>query len=115
MIKRILEKNLIQNLDNNKVIIVSGARQVGKTTLLKKIIHQAKEPITVIGGDNKDYHPAFEAQSFERLKEIVGRTKTILIDKAQNLPSIGFNLKLLHDHLPDLKIFVSGSSSFELK
>jgi predicted AAA+ superfamily ATPase len=87
---------------------------VGKTTLLKKILQLKDQPHIAIDGDNRDYYEVFEAMSLEKLKEVVGNTDLLFIDEAQNLPNIGVNLKLIHDHLPKIKVLVSGSSSFDL-
>jgi predicted AAA+ superfamily ATPase len=45
---------------------------------------------------------------------LVGGYDVLFIDEAQRIPDLGFNLKIIHDNLPDLKILVTGSSSFDL-
>lgn len=115
LIDRVLEERLEKRLSaDKKILIVLGARQVGKTTLLNKIVQKSGKRFTTIDGDNRDFHSVFNHMSIDRLKEVVGNNDLIFIDEAQNLPNIGVNLKLLHDHMPEVKVLVSGSSSFDL-
>jgi predicted AAA+ superfamily ATPase len=50
----------------------------------------------------------------ERLKSLVTEYELVVIDEAQQIPEIGTTLKLLHDHMPKVRVIVTGSSSFDL-
>ncbi len=99
--------------DSSKVVIVFGARQVGKTTLIKSIIEGDKSAL-LVNADQLRYQDVFSSRDLEKMQEVIGDHQLIFIDDAQNIPSIGQSLKLLHDELPKLKIIASSSSSFKL-
>jgi predicted AAA+ superfamily ATPase len=90
-----------------------GARQVGKTTLLKKIIAKNKN-VKVINGDEPDAIEQLSDLSSDRMQTNFGTTKTLIIDEAQMIPDIGIILKCIADYIDDVQLFVSGSSSLEL-
>lgn len=113
MITRVLEKAIEQRLYKGKAIIVMGARQVGKTTLLHQLFTQ-KDEIMWLNGDETDVQALFQNISATRLKAIFGNKKIILIDEAQRIPDIGLRLKLITDQIPDVQLVATGSSSFDL-
>ncbi|MCL2709044.1 MAG: ATP-binding protein, partial [Defluviitaleaceae bacterium] len=96
-----------------KAVILLGARQVGKTTLLRAMFTERGETLW-LNGDASNDRLLLTAQSAERLRVIIGRHKVLVIDEAQRVPDIGIVLKLIFDNMPDLKIIATGSSSLEL-
>jgi predicted AAA+ superfamily ATPase len=106
-----LEEKIIESLKKDKIIIIYGARQVGKTTLVKKFIKPERS--LYLNGDFID-----DAKRLDKpTKELVSRfvnVDLLIIDEAQNIKDIGLKLKVIHDTLPKLKIIATGSSSFEL-
>ncbi|MBC8525869.1 MAG: ATP-binding protein [Candidatus Cloacimonetes bacterium] len=110
-------ENLEKLLCPNKVIIIYGARRVGKTTLLHKFLEKQKdnqEKILFINGDDIIVRQFLESQSINKLKEFVGNNTLLIIDEAQYISQVGLNLKLIVDHIQDIKVIATGSSSFEL-
>jgi predicted AAA+ superfamily ATPase len=98
-----------------KVIVVYGPRRVGKTTLIRHYAAaQAREEILMVTGEDITVREHLSSQSLPKLKAFVGNRRTLIVDEAQYVPQIGLNLKLLVDHLPDLQIIATGSSSFDL-
>jgi uncharacterized protein len=114
MIERSLEKLTHQYLVPGKVVLIMGARRVGKTTLLKKVKNQAKEKVLYFNGDDIDTHELFAKRSVANFKRIIGDHKMLIFDEAQEIADIGKKLKLIVDEFPHLKILVSGSPSFDL-
>jgi predicted AAA+ superfamily ATPase len=96
-----------------KVAIIFGPRRVGKTTLLKKYLETEKNYLFVTGEDIfvRDF---LSSGSIEKLKEFIGEKTLVVIDEAQYLPDIGLNLKLIVDHIPDVRVIATGSSTFDL-
>lgn len=96
-----------------KVVVVFGPRRVGKTTLLKKYLENEKDYHFVSGEDIfvRDY---LSSGSIEKLKDFVANKTLLVIDEAQYIPEIGLNLKLIVDHIPDIKVIATGSSTFDL-
>ena len=113
MIKRILAPSIEQALFKGKAIIIYGARQVGKTTLLGDIF-DTKASVLRISGDDPDIQQLFENATSERLQLYFGSYKIIVIDEAQLIPNIGLRLKLITDYIKDIQLVATGSSSFEL-
>ena len=115
----IIIRNLFKPIKNklvtgNKIIILYGPRQVGKTTLIKTIIDSLNYKILAINADEKKYHEVLSSRDSNKLKAFVSGYDLLFIDEAQRIPDIGINLKIIHDQIPTLKIIATGSSSFEL-
>ena len=107
--------NLInKKLQPNKVIVLLGARRVGKTKLIEKLIENLNEKHLFLNGDDVETHNLLEIQSTANFKRLLGDIKFLIIDEAQEIPHIGKKLKLMVDTIPDLKILVTGSSAFEI-
>ena len=97
-----------------KIIILYGARQVGKTTLITDLLEKIPGRKLLINADEIKYIDVFSSRDFDRMKLLVSGYDVIFIDEAQRIPDIGINLEILHDRMPTLKIIATGSSSFEL-
>ncbi len=105
---------ILQKLQPNKVIVLLGARRVGKTELIKMLIEKVDEQVLFLNGDDIETHNLLEIQSTANFKRLLGDTKILIIDEAQEIPSIGKKLKLMVDTIEGLKILVTGSSAFEI-
>jgi len=117
MIERKLQQKILDTCFTGKVILLLGARQVGKMTLLKKIVSQIDTPHIWLNADEADIVQAFTAANTStQLLQLIGQNnKLAIIDEAQQIPDIGKKLKLLYDTKPELQIIATGSSSFELQ
>jgi len=114
MINRSIEKDISKEMKfGKKAIVLLGARQVGKTTLLRSMFKEGDD-VLWLNGDASNTRLILTAQSIEQLRVIIGKHKIILIDEAQRIPDIGIILKLIIDHLPQVKIIATGSSSLDL-
>jgi len=111
MIERLIENRIRKKIGTGKAIIIMGARQVGKTTLLKRIF---SENVLWLNGDELEVRNLFVNISAVRLKALIGKHNTIVIDEAQRIDDIGLKLKLITDSLPEIQLVATGSSSFEL-
>lgn len=114
MIPRKLHQQILQRLGKRKAIILTGARQVGKTTLATAIAHQIGGKFHLWNCDEPDIRAMLTNASSTRLKELVGKATLVVIDEAQRVPDIGLVLKLMTDTLPNLRLIVTGSSAFAL-
>ncbi|MCB9211118.1 MAG: ATP-binding protein [Ignavibacteriales bacterium] len=113
MINRILYKTILSKLFKGKAIILVGARQVGKTTLLKSLLRDNSE-LLWLNGDELDIQQLFLNISATRLKAVIGNNKIVVIDEAQRIENIGLRLKLITDSIPEIQLIATGSSSFDL-
>ena len=114
--ERKIEPLIKSNLFKKSILILYGARQVGKTTLVKKILQDYDSiPSRYLNCDEADIQKLFlEADTSVALKHIIGGAKLVVIDEAQRVRNIGLKLKLLIDNFPETQILATGSSSFEL-
>lgn len=113
MIARILEKNIQPLLNGKKAIIIIGARQVGKSTLLNQML-QSRKDVVWMNGDDIDVQELFREISSTRLRAFLAGKRLIVIDEAQRIPEIGLRMKLITDQIPEVQVIATGSSSFEL-
>lgn len=113
MIVRLGAERFHAAVKSKKVIILLGARQVGKTTLLKSLFN-ASDSVLWLNGDELDVQNLFASLSAQRFKAYLGNKKILVIDEAQRIADIGLRLKLIADSIPDIQVFATGSSSFDL-
>lgn len=119
IINRVISDEIIRRLneENSKIVVVYGARQVGKTTLVKDILqsqYKNKNILVADGDNNKDSH-ILSSRDLEKLSDYVKGYDILFIDEAQKIENIGINLKILYDNFRGkLKIIVTGSSSLEI-
>lgn len=113
MIQRTKADKIRFELNKGKSIIITGARQTGKTSLLS-MLFEKKDSVLFLNGDNFDIQEMFKTITAERLLAFLGNKKTLVIDEAQRIKDIGLRLKLIADQLPDIQLVATGSSSFEL-
>lgn len=114
MINRILENSILNNLNKKKIIHIPGPRQVGKTTLLKKIAGEYNKSLLWLNGDEADVRVMFSDMTSAKVKNLIGNKDLIIIDEAQRIQDIGISLKLMIDNFPERNIIATGSSAFEL-
>lgn len=113
MITRIQEAAVNTLLGSNKAIILMGARQVGKSTLLHSVLGM-DDTVLWLNGDDDDVREMFKSITSTRLRVIIGNRKTVVIDEAQRIENIGLRIKLITDQMPGIQVIATGSSSFEL-
>lgn len=117
MIKRAIESKIRDKIGKNKTIVIYGARQVGKTTLLTTIFGEdiPNDDVLWLNGDNSSTQDVFSVSSPEAYQTLLSRYKTVIVDEAQRIQDIGLKLKILQDNYGDKVQFVAtGSSSFDL-
>ena len=112
-IKRHIKPQIERELFKGKIIILYGARQVGKTTLVKEITSNLPNS-AYFSCDEPDVREALTDKTSSSMKAFLGNSKVLVLDEAQRVPNIGLALKLLHDTYPTMQIIATGSSSFDL-
>ena len=114
MITRTIEGDIQKEIkDGRKALILLGARQVGKTTLLRAMFAK-NENILWLNGDASNDRLLLTTRSVEQLRVIIGKQLVLVIDEAQRVQDIGIVLKLIIDNIPHLKVIATGSSSLDL-
>lgn len=114
MLYRRYYQNLDELLKPNKVLVIFGPRQVGKTTLLNEYLSKTSFKYKLDSGDNIKTQGILGSQDFEQILEYVKGLELYAIDEAQRVPNIGMGLKIIVDQVPGIRVIATGSSSFEL-
>jgi uncharacterized protein len=107
-------ENLRKLASKGKVILIYGPRRCGKTTLISQYIKEINSKFLLVNGEDILVHNYLSSRSIQKLKDFIGDNKILIIDEAQKIQEIGSNLKLIIDHIPDISIIATGSSSFDL-
>lgn len=115
MYKRDLASIIKERCFQGKAILLLGARQVGKTTLLKTLVQEEKRDVLFLNCDDPQVVSYLTDRNLRELQTLVGTKKFIVIDEAQKVDNIGLTLKLIVDNMPDVQIIATGSSAFELR
>ncbi len=114
MYKRTLENTIIERLAKKEIILIYGARQTGKSTLLKMLSEKLKN-FKILNCEQSDVYDALTGKNLAKIETMFDGKKIIAFDEAQAIPEIGRILKLLYDSdKMNYKIIATGSSSFEL-
>lgn len=108
-IQRKLRNHLISKWDSGKVILVTGPRQVGKTTLIHSLCRE-KGNYLFLNGDDPEDRVLLEDAGEKKLRQIIGVHTRIFIDEAQRIKNIGILLKIIHDRIDNVSVLASGSS-----
>jgi predicted AAA+ superfamily ATPase len=121
MIRRDIKSRIYTSLDLKEITIITGARQVGKTTLLKEIITELKnkgEKVLYFNLDIEEDSNHFVSQQklLNKIRLETGSEKAfIFIDEIQQKENAGKFLKGIYDMELPYKFIVTGSGSLELK
>lgn len=105
---------LYSHLEPNRVLVIYGPRRVGKTTLLQKFLDETSLYYKLDSGDNIRTQLLLSSQDFAQILPYVEGYELLAIDEAQEIPDIGRALKIIVDQVQDIRVIVTGSSSFEL-
>lgn len=99
MITRVQSAKIERAFFKGKAIIVSGARQVGKTTMLEHILQKYQDKLLALDGDDITIQELLNRPNTQQIKQIIGDNKLVFIDEAQRIPEIGLTSKLLSTSL----------------
>lgn len=113
MIKRCIEASIQNDFNRKKVIILLGARQVGKTTLLEGLRREGQK-ILSLNCDDLDDILLIEEKTTTELRALLSSYNMVFIDEAQRVKNIGLTLKKIGDLKLDTDVIVTGSSSLDL-
>jgi uncharacterized protein len=112
-----VHRKLFKAIENKcfkgRIILLTGSRQVGKSTLLHQICQNHGDYL-YLDGDDPAVRSALDTPNFETIKGLLGKYTLVLIDEAQRIKNIGLTLKMIHDRLKNVQVLVSGSSALDL-
>ena len=119
--ERRLTRVLLKEIKLPRIVVLTGMRRVGKTTLMREIYNVVENHKIFLDLENPLNRKIFEEENFdnillnlEALGFLLGKKSYIFLDEIQLAPEIVKAIKYLHDHYK-IKFFLTGSSSFYLK
>lgn len=112
-ITRKIKDSIKKGFFKGKVIIIYGARQVGKTTLVKELQQEYSDSL-YWNCDEPDIQLSLRNKTSTELLSMIGKASVVFLDEAQRVKNIGMTLKLIVDSAPHIQVVATGSSSFEL-
>ena len=118
MVYRKLFRDLTDNLLKKEFSIITGARQTGKSTLMRQLEQYCLKqniPVVFINLENKPLLAGLKENPLNLLKylPVTNKRVIVLVDEVQYLDDPSNFLKLIYDeHVGDIKIIASGSSAF---
>lgn len=113
-IERSLLPVIKSKLFKKKAIVILGARQVGKSTLMNHVTESLKLPTLHLNCDDPDIRNILKDINGVNLRLLIGSNKLIVIDEAQRVENIGLIMKMIVDGYEDVQVMASGSSSIKL-
>lgn len=113
MIKREIQERIVEDFGSGKVIVLLGARQVGKTTLLEALREKGGKTLMLNCDDVSD-RLLLEGRSSTELRALVEGYDTVFMDEVQRVRNIGLTLKMIGDLKLNTQVIATGSSSLDL-
>lgn len=114
-IKRILHNRIADRIASGKVVLVFGARRVGKTVLLRNLVKKYSGKTMLLNGEDYDTLALLENRTAANYRHLLEGVDLLAIDEAQAIPEIGAILKLIVDEVEGIRVIATGSSSFDLQ
>lgn len=113
-VKRLLEDKITERIIPGKAVLLFGARRVGKTVLMRKLVNSYSGRSMMLNGEDFDTLALLENRTIANYRHLLEGIDLLAIDEAQNIPNIGNVLKLIVDEIEGVSVLASGSSSFDL-
>ena len=122
MQKRRIWEKLIKEIETDEIVVITGSRQVGKTTTLKWLLEQIPSHNKIyLDLENLSDRELFEVKNYESLISefqrrglMVTEKMYVGLDEIQLSPNIPSIVKYLYDHY-HIKFFLTGSSSYYIR
>lgn len=110
---RHIDSQLVQHFHTRRqVLILEGARQVGKTTALTRLFPHAQYFLV----DNEPVQQVLETYDVNTYRQLFGtETDTLILDEIHLLSDPGRAAKIIYDQMPDIKLIITGSSSLNIR
>ncbi len=107
----LFEKKLVPN----KVLILLGARRVGKTEFLNHYLKNLQQDkYLLLNGEDLNDQSLLQERTQSHYQRVFSGISLLVIDEAQEIPDVGKILKFIVDHIDGLKVVATGSSMFDL-
>ena len=113
-IQRTIQQAIEAIRGTGKAIVLQGARQVGKTTLIHALFDDTGDATLWVDGDDQDDRRIWNNVSKANLPLYLGQKRYLIIDEAQRIENIGLTVKMIIDAGISVEVVLSGSSTLNL-
>ena len=114
MLSRNIQPFLLKWFFRHKALVITGARQVGKSTLVSQMAQKANVKTLFLNADETRVRKQLKNPDLEGLKNLIGNNKLVIIDEVQRIENSGLLLKLLVDHFKTVQFIATGSSALDI-
>lgn len=114
MLHRNLQPFLQKWFFRNKALVLTGARQVGKSTLVNQLAEQAAVKTLFLNADEVRVRKQLKDPDVASLKNLIGKNKLVIIDEIQRVENSGLLLKLMVDQFKGVQFIATGSSALDI-
>ncbi len=114
MINRLQINFALQRMFKNKVFLVFGPRQTGKTTFVETLLKEVNKSTLTLNGDDADIRDLLAKPNEAQITQLLYGYEVLFIDEAQRINEIGLLLKIIVDRFKHIQVIATGSSAFEL-
>ncbi|WP_420151433.1 ATP-binding protein [Spirosoma sp.] len=111
-VRRVLYSAIQRQLNSRKIILLTGGRQVGKTTLINQLADAYTKPKLVLDGEDAETVRLLSDQTLSVYQRWLGDTQLLIIDEIHLIPEFERVLNYLTTSFPDLTILATSSLSF---
>jgi predicted AAA+ superfamily ATPase len=114
VINRLQINFALQRMFKNKVFLVFGPRQTGKTTFVETLLKEVNKSTLTLNGDDADIRDLLAKPNEAQITQLLYGYEVLFIDEAQRINEIGLLLKIIVDRFKHIQVIATGSSAFEL-
>jgi predicted AAA+ superfamily ATPase len=114
IMQRVVQNSILKWLNKGKVLVVTGARQVGKTTMLKNMFANVQNDVLWLNADETRVRNRLSELDVANLSNVIGKYKIVIIDEVQRVANAGLLLKILVDNFKDVQFIATGSSALDI-
>jgi uncharacterized protein len=111
---RIVQTQIEKWVNKDKVLVVTGARQVGKTTMLQEMFAYPNPNVLWLNADETRVRTRLAELDVAILANVIGNYKIVIIDEVQRIQNAGLLLKLLADNFKEVQFIATGSSALDI-
>lgn len=112
---RAIETEFSRKLQPGKVLLLMGARRVGKTAFIKHFLKSwPEDDYLALNGEDVLDAALLKERSVNNYQRLLKGKRLLVIDEAHHIPDIGMILKLIVDSIDEVKVIATGSSTFDI-
>ncbi|MCU0361005.1 MAG: ATP-binding protein [Bacteroidia bacterium] len=114
MLQRQIQPRIEKWFFRHKALVITGARQVGKSTLVNQLAEAAGEKSVYLNADEARIRKLLKDPDRNQLSNIIGKSKLVIFDEIQRIENCGLLLKICVDNFKSVQFLATGSSALDI-